>query len=225
MATVKKDPQILLYKAIHEVMKEVGYVKKEGVVQFGNTNYKFAGEATMIKTLRPVMVEHGLILVPHKAHHATTSRTGEIINVTYLLIHTEGGTLEVSVCGQGQDKGDKAIPKAMTGAFKYAIRQLFMIETGDDPDRHASGQTAQEIEQAQEVDARHKAVAGEGFKPADINAYMASKRQPKIGEMNPGKFGKLLDNLKTKEGKEKAQAFIDNKNKTSTDRASAAMDG
>ena len=33
---------------------------------------------------------------------------------------------------------NKAIYKAMTGAFKYALRQTFIIETGDDPDKTPS---------------------------------------------------------------------------------------
>jgi hypothetical protein len=31
-----------------------------------------------------------------------------------------------------------AAPKALTGAYKYFLRQTFLIETGDDPDRYAS---------------------------------------------------------------------------------------
>jgi hypothetical protein len=34
--------------------------------------------------------------------------------------------------------GDKATAKAMTGAYKYALRQTFCIETGDDPDKDPS---------------------------------------------------------------------------------------
>ena len=29
-------------------------------------------------------------------------------------------------------------PKALTGAYKYALRQAFLLETGDDPDRQPS---------------------------------------------------------------------------------------
>ena len=35
--------------------------------------------------------------------------------------------------GEGSDTGDKASNKALTGAYKYALRQTFCIETGDDP--------------------------------------------------------------------------------------------
>jgi hypothetical protein len=36
--------------------------------------------------------------------------------------------------GEGEDSGDKATYKAMTGAQKYALLKLFLISTGDDPE-------------------------------------------------------------------------------------------
>src|SRR5699024_6730814 len=35
----------------------------------------------------------------------------------------------------GQDAGDKAVYKAITGATKYALMKVFMIPTGDDPEQ------------------------------------------------------------------------------------------
>jgi hypothetical protein len=32
----------------------------------------------------------------------------------------------------------RLLPNALTGAYKYFLRQTFLIETGDDPDRYAS---------------------------------------------------------------------------------------
>jgi hypothetical protein len=37
--------------------------------------------------------------------------------------------------GEGQDAGDKAVYKAMTGALKYCLLKTFLIPTGDDPER------------------------------------------------------------------------------------------
>ena len=36
------------------------------------------------------------------------------------------------------DVGDKSANKAATGLLKYALRQTFLIETGDDPDAESS---------------------------------------------------------------------------------------
>jgi hypothetical protein len=59
--------------------------------------------------------------------------------VTYRLTHASSGESEdCQVLGEASDAGDKAAPKALTGAYKYFLRQTFLIETGDDPDRYAS---------------------------------------------------------------------------------------
>ena len=59
--------------------------------------------------------------------------------VTYRLTHAPSGESEdCQVLGEASDAGDKAAPKALTGAYKYFLRQTFLIETGDDPGRYAS---------------------------------------------------------------------------------------
>ena len=61
---------------------------------------------------------------------------------TYRLSHISGQYEDIQVLGEGSDSLDKAANKAMTVAYKYALRQAFLIETGDDdPDRHGSDAT------------------------------------------------------------------------------------
>lgn len=134
-----------LYSAILAVMREVGYVQKKGRVQGGGMNYRFAGEADLLAALRPSMVEHGLVMLPlaldiqpiHEMlptkYGDKPSRTVRVVS-TYRLAHESGEHIDIQVAGEGQDKGDKATAKAMTIALKYALRQSFLIETGDDPD-------------------------------------------------------------------------------------------
>jgi hypothetical protein len=134
-----------LYSAMLAVMGEIGYVQKTGKVQGGGMNYRFAGEAALLKALRPHMVAHGLLLFPVacelREHHEVVetkygpkpSRTIRTVS-TYRLAHVSGEHVDLQVAGEGQDKGDKATAKAMTIALKYALRQAFLIETGDDPD-------------------------------------------------------------------------------------------
>lgn len=50
------------------------------------------------------------------------------------LIHSSGEELVVHGYGQGQDRADKAIYKAITGAKKYLVGGLLKIATTDDPE-------------------------------------------------------------------------------------------
>jgi len=46
-----------------------------------------------------------------------------------------GETAEVFGTGCGEDAGDKAVYKAITGAMKYFVSKNFLISTGDDPEK------------------------------------------------------------------------------------------
>jgi hypothetical protein len=127
------------------VMAAVPYVRKH---KAEHLNYSFAGEADLIASLRPAMLANGLTVAPigvavlEQGRYQTLK--GGLLNhvvaaVTYRLTHAPSGESEdCQVLGEASDAGDKAAPKALTGAYKYFLRQTFLIETGDDPDRYAS---------------------------------------------------------------------------------------
>jgi hypothetical protein len=56
------------------------------------------------------------------------------------MVHTSGQWIETVHVGEGEDRGDKAAYKAITGATKYWVMKTFLISTGDDPE---SGQQPQ----------------------------------------------------------------------------------
>jgi len=124
-----------------EVMKAVGYVQKTG--QHGQ-GYSYASEGDLIRTLRSAMIQNGLTLCPVgvdvTAHRDAGKQLLTEAIVTYALRHTGGEEVRVAVLSTGADVGDKAAFKLMTGAEKYALRQAFLIETGDDPERDQAQQ-------------------------------------------------------------------------------------
>jgi hypothetical protein len=138
-----------LARALNLVMAEVGYVQKTGTMQ-GPARYSYAREADFIAALRPAMVKHGLCMLPRAVEvltaevvHTSAGKPANrvVVRTTFGLLHAPSGeTLIVQALGEGQDVGDKATNKAMTGAMKYALRQSFCIETGDDPDDTPSQQ-------------------------------------------------------------------------------------
>ena len=134
-----------LARAKLAVMEEVGYCLK---TTSQGLNYTYASEAELIAALRPALIKHGIVVSPvgvadmDMTRYETKRGNPMFVTrmvVTYRFTHAESDQFEdVVVAGEGGDVGDKDVPKAMTCAFKYALRQAFMIETGDDPDRFAS---------------------------------------------------------------------------------------
>ena len=137
-------------QAIAAVMAEVGYVQKETTAAL---RYSFASEAGLIHALRPAMVKHGIFcyvsdVLDVKQDTFETAK-GSVLNRatvrgTVLFTHAPSGTsIDAHATGEGMDMGDKSVNKASTGMLKYALRQTFLIETGDDPDAFSSEEQEQ----------------------------------------------------------------------------------
>lgn len=134
-----------IHEAIAAVMAEVGYVQKE---RTRGLNYSFAGEAALIAALRPAMVKYGIYCyvlahedVAREGYETSrgTAMTSTTTRMTARFVHAPSETyIDVQSLGEGADAGDKSGNKAATGAYKYALRQTFLIETGDDPDTQSS---------------------------------------------------------------------------------------
>lgn len=139
-------PAKTLAEALARIYADGGrYVQKTGQMQ-GTVRYTYAKEGDFIAIIRPLMEAHGVTIRPKTMKLVsddaieTQSQNGirrqyrTVIRVTFELLHTSGDRLEVQTFGEGIDSGDKSYNKAMTGAMKYALRQTFCVETGDDPD-------------------------------------------------------------------------------------------
>jgi hypothetical protein len=157
-----------IHEAINAVMQEVGYVKKS---RSSGVSYSFAGEAALIAAIRPAMVENGIYMHVLKIDNVTRENvttakgslmTNTLITATIRFTHAQSGTfIDSASTGEGFDSGDKSANKAMTGLYKYAMRQTFCIETGDEPDKYQS-----EERKSSEPISKKEAVAVEEKKQA-----------------------------------------------------------
>jgi len=119
------------------VMREVGYVQKDGKNDFQNYNYATEGNA--IRALRPALVKHGLFLIPSVETVQQDEFGNTHVTLLYRIFDEEGNHISFRAAGSGNDRnskgvGDKGIYKALTGASKYALLKTFLMETGDDPE-------------------------------------------------------------------------------------------
>ena len=126
--------------AILWVMRKANYVQKTG--KNTTLDYKFAQEAGVISLLREHMVEAGLVMVPNVKFMQVDADRNVYVETEYTVTHAESGdSITFTMPGCGNDfrqksgmAGDKGLPKAITGANKYALLKLFQLPTGDDPE-------------------------------------------------------------------------------------------
>ena len=133
-----------IHDAIAAVYAKTGYVQKQSKPSLG---YSYAGEAALIAAIRPELVNNGIYVsvvdvsdVEHETYQ-TKNNTMNRVTLKAVIRFTHAPSqsyIDVVALGEGADVGDKATNKALTGAYKYALRQTFCIETGDDPDGESS---------------------------------------------------------------------------------------
>ncbi|MEJ8548435.1 ERF family protein [Brevibacillus borstelensis] len=133
--------QRTLVKKLAKVMQEVKYIQKRGYNKFHQ--YKYATEADVAEKVREILAEQNVIMIPNMTSHSIREHTTNKGNREYIVTANmefkfidgdSGEEITFNMTGEGQDPGDKATYKAVTGAQKYALMKVFMIPTGDDPE-------------------------------------------------------------------------------------------
>ena len=177
----------MIYKAITEVMKDVGAIGKDKT----NTQqgWKFRGIDDVMNALNPAMVKNNVFCTPtvlETSREERISNKGQklqytVLKIKYTFYTTDGSSVECTVVGEAMDSGDKSCNKAMAVAMKYACFQTFCIPTEEmvDPDSETHTlETKEQEEKRKKMEPRPQAEpkyeAAEGMRvsnPADDTVW------------------------------------------------------
>lgn len=126
---------------IAEITNEVKRIPKNGYNDFNK--YKYMLESDIKEVVREAMSKRNIIIVGDELENVTTEVKTRKGNTEYQVRITKemsvydgdsGEVIKFKATGVGQDSGDKAQYKAETGLIKYALNNLFLIPSGDDPE-------------------------------------------------------------------------------------------
>lgn len=130
---------------------ELGPIAKGDRMTGAAGNYNYRGIDALLRKLSPLMSAYGVTFVPRVMKREVESvnvgrdKVWRLVTLTvrYTVTGPAGDSIEVTVCGEGMDGGDKAANKAMTSAYKQALVQCFAVADGhDDPDNMATPEDA-----------------------------------------------------------------------------------
>jgi len=140
---IEINPPAQFAAKISKLIGAAKYVQKSGFNSFHK--YKYATEADFLALVKPMLAEEKIAVLA-----STEQVTREEVEPTFKgrrqwlttvkmnfkIIDGETGYSEtLTAFGDGIDSEDKGLYKAITGCVKYFISKLFLIETGDDPER------------------------------------------------------------------------------------------
>ena len=125
-------------------LAEIGRELNERVPKTGHNdhaNYDYVTEADLVALVREKLFSRNIVIYPAVTTCKHTQYTGKksILTTVELLFRIEDGDsgdhLDLVFVGVGQDTGDKGIYKAITGAEKHLLMKLFLLPSGDDPEK------------------------------------------------------------------------------------------
>jgi hypothetical protein len=129
-------------KAIANVMKEVGTIKKRGVNEF--FNYSYATFDDLLYAVTPLMGEQGLMVTQNEIEIKQVDRSHIAVKYEFIVYHESGESLPPQIfTGMSlllTRKGtydDKAILKCHSAARKYFLLSLYQVPAGDFDDSDA----------------------------------------------------------------------------------------
>jgi hypothetical protein len=169
--TEPEKPAPRVHQVISRVLADLPAIDKNSKAPAAMGGYSFRGIDDVLNSLNPLLSEHGLFYMPtvlERRDSVRKTRSGGDLFVTNLLVkytfYGPGGDyLECVVWGEGSDSGDKATQKALTGAMKYMLFQVFAISTQDMADMEIDRQgevDQQEVVSDQEARKRAFFAAG-----------------------------------------------------------------
>lgn len=123
-----------LTRKLLEVAKTIKPVNRSGGGSFFAQGY--VSETDLLERVRPALLERGLLLLPKVKN---VQKDGELTTVLMeiTILDVDSGE-QLTFEWAGQDKGDKGLYKAYTGALKHFLMKTFMIPSKNEDEDHAS---------------------------------------------------------------------------------------
>ncbi len=175
-----------LFAKVVKVMQAVRTLPKDGENKFDRYSY-ITGDAAFEK-IGSVMASVGLAMLPSVIEVDTDESTSQqdkrmyrtVIHGQITLADSETGETWTSEWyGEGADRSDKSINKAMTAMMKYYLLRLFMVGSGEDADEESpevkpqATQKPQPQRQAPAAPQHRQPETTDNGKSAAFKAFMA----------------------------------------------------
>ena len=142
---VEANPQsslVLLLQKLHRIMEQSPYLQKDK--KNTHDGYNYLSEEKIKEHFQGMFAKERLMFLPVGTQITksvdTTTSTGKPTHLTevvfnYQIVDVDTGFfISGSSSGQGEDRADKGVYKAITGALKYALTTTFLLPAGNDPE-------------------------------------------------------------------------------------------
>jgi hypothetical protein len=205
------------------ITRDIGAIQKDQKAPEAMGGYRFRGIDQVLFALQPQLVTHGVALqvkVLDVGAEVIEQRSGSAILTTAKVKYTfhapDGSFIEHVIAGQGMDRADKGVAKALSTAFKSMCFQVFCIPTDEsvDTERDSHEEPAPVSHAAQRAEAQQQRAPVEQQAPRDdikpnpdgitekmaYRAMMIGKDRAEADGCKPGESSAWLNHCLNAEG-------------------------
>ena len=143
-----------IHSKLAAIIGELPAIGKESKVT-GNFGYNYRGIEDILPAVKGLFAKHSVHVAPDHTLVSDEAGLGHKGNQRRVVLHSgftfyaaDGSSFTCHTMGEAMDTQDKALNKAMTAAYKYALIQTLAIADGDDPDAYQPGEAATESQPA-----------------------------------------------------------------------------
>lgn len=123
----------MIGEKIIKIMSEIEPIKKTELDE--EKNYKFAKSEDIIAMVQPLLIKYKVIILPLKVVNFSAQGNKVFLTMKYQFIDVdspEKDAIEVEIPGSGFDEKGRAVYAALTGAYRYAMQEVFAIPVIDE---------------------------------------------------------------------------------------------
>lgn len=130
------EEKISVQEAIRRVMEEITPVAKTRINE--GQGYQYRGIDDLYNVINRLHAKHGIVTIPMVVEYKcerfqVRERMVSFIHleVEYAIVGPDGSKFVAKIPADGIDSSDKGVYKALSGAHKYLLFQLYCVPTGE----------------------------------------------------------------------------------------------
>ena len=125
----------MIREKIIKIMEEIQPIIKVEVTDEDGRTYKTVKAEEIISMVQPLLIKNKVVILPQKVINFGTQGNKVHITMKYQFIDVEDqqkDCIEVEIPASGFDEKGRAVFGALTGAYRYAMQQVFAIPIKDE---------------------------------------------------------------------------------------------
>ena len=125
----------MIGEKIIKIMEEIQPIIKVEVTDEDGRTYKTVKAEEIISMVQPLLIKNKVVILPQKVINFGTQGNKVHITMKYQFIDVEDqqkDCIEVEIPASGFDEKGRAVFGALTGAYRYAMQQVFAIPIKDE---------------------------------------------------------------------------------------------